>query len=298
LLESQNPPTREAIIEVKRLSKSFDESALLVDVSFNIYKGSFTTILGLNGVGKSTLLNILCCRVNADDVDGSLLGLPLGNDIGELREGIGLVSEHLNYELGSSVREFSRYYSELYRNFNYDLFRRLIDLRRLDLSKHFSQFSRGQRMQFSLILAMCQGPKILFMDEITSVLDYKAREFFLQELKTYTMNGGTIVLTTNIINEVQQYSTDLVVIRSPHEVLWGKQDEILARFVKIKLVEMNDIPELVREKALYLGRDFEQCHLLLFQREDWNQVDPRQVVNGEVQHPNLHEVFSWLTQQS
>lgn len=297
MLEKQQP-SREAIIEVKSLSKSFDENALLSGVSFNIYKGSFTTILGLNGVGKSTLLNILCCRVNADHAEGSLLGLALGSDIGELRDGLGLVSEHLNYELGSSVREFSRYYAGLYRQFDNDLFRRLIDLRKLDLSKHFSQFSRGQKMQFSLILAMCQRPKILFMDEITSVLDYKAREFFLQELKSYTLDGGTIVLTTNIINEVQQYSTDLVVIRSPEEVLWGEQTEILARFVKVKLHEMNSIPELIREKALYLGRDQDQQHLLLFQKEDWNQIDPRQVKEAQAQHPNLHEVFSWLTQQS
>jgi ABC-2 type transport system ATP-binding protein len=297
LLENQSPP-REAIISVQSLSKRFDENHLLVDVSFNIYKGSFTTILGLNGVGKSTLLNILCCRMNADKAEGSLLDLPLGSDIGELRDGVGLVSEHLNYELGSSVREFSTYYSKLYRNFDNEFFRWLIDKRKLDLSKHFSQFSRGQKMQFSLILAMCQRPKILFMDEITSVLDYKAREFFLQELKTYTINGGTIVLTTNIINEVQQYSTDLVVIRSPEEVLWGQQDEILARFIKIKLDEMNLIPEAVKEKALYLGRDQQQHHLLLFQKEDWNQIDPRQVKDVEVQHPNLHEVFSWLTQQS
>lgn len=296
--EQGSTEQRETIIDVRELTKAFDESPLFERIHFKIFKGSFTTILGLNGVGKSTLLNILCTRVQADHAEGVVMGHPIGHDMGNARASIGLVSEHLNYELGASAREFSRYYAKLFPEFDTETFRHYCEVRKLDLAKHYSQFSRGQKMQFSLILAMAQRPRVLFIDEITSVLDYKAREFFLQELTKFCHEGGTVVLTTNIINEVQQYSTDLVVIRNSEEVLWGQQAEILSRFVKLRLRDLSALPAELRESALYLGRDPEFYHLLLTSLRDWQDAVVEKRDEVQCQSANLHEVFSWLTQQT
>jgi ABC-type multidrug transport system ATPase subunit len=149
-------------------------------------------------------------------------------------------------------------------------------------------------MQYCLILALSQNPKLLFIDEITSVLDYKAREFFLNELTLFCQNGGTVVLTTNIINEVQQCSTDLVIIKSIEEVIWGEQVEILNRFVKLRLNSLTILTDELREKALYLGKDADHFHLILVERDKVKDLNLQQ--EQVLAHPNLHEVFSYLTQ--
>ncbi len=286
--------SREAIIDVKLLSKSFGDDVLFSGVSFKVFQGSFTTILGLNGIGKSSLLNILSCKISADKAEGTLLGEPLGIDLAEKRQSVALVSENLNYELGASAREFAFYYAQLYPTFDKEKFLHYVKERRLDLSKHFTQYSRGQKMQYCLILALSQNPKLLFIDEITSVLDYKAREFFLHELTLFCQNGGTVVLTTNIINEVQQCSTDLVIIKSVEEIIWGEQVEILSRFVKLRLSSLSMLTDEIREKALYLGKDSDHFHLVLIEREKIKDLPSQQDQN--LTHPNLHEVFSYLTQ--
>jgi ABC-2 type transport system ATP-binding protein len=288
---------REVIVSVDELKKSFDQTPLFDSISFKIYQGSFTTILGLNGVGKSSLLNILCNRLTPDEGHGHVLGRPIGTDLAEERLSLALVSEYLNYEIGASTREFSRYYGALFRHFDWPLFDRFCEVRKIDLNKHFSQYSRGQKMQFCLILAMAQRPKILFIDEVTSVLDYKAREFFLTELKQYCDNGGTVVLTTNIINEVQQYSTDLVIIQNSKEVVSGPQHKILEQFLRIRVFDTSPLPHHVRESALYLGKDQDGANLMVLSKAEWDELEADQRAGIEVNHPNLHEVFSLLTQQ-
>lgn len=289
---------RAVIVDVQELSKSFEHTPLFDSISFKIYRGSFTTILGLNGVGKSTLLNILCNRMAPDHAVGEVLDMPIGSDLGLRREDIGLVSEHLNYEIGSSAREFAHYYGKLFTKFDEEKLINYCEHRRLDLGKHFSQFSRGQKMQFCLVLAMAQNPKVLFIDEITSVLDYKAREFFLSELRSFCEQGGTVVLTTNIINEVQQYSTDLVIIQNSKEVVSGPQEEILDQFIKIRFDDSTALPSVLREAALYLGKDQEKGHLMVLSKDLWEKYLSEELKAVELMHPSLHEVFSLLTQQS
>lgn len=278
---------RRELVTVEHLEKSFGKDKIFEGFSFKIFESSFTTILGLNGTGKSTLLNILCGRMGSDKVNGNILGADFNTDFGETKSRIAMVAENINFDLGTNLAEFCDYYGQLYQGFDHKKFDELIYLRKLNLRKNFGQLSRGQKMQLCLVLALCQGAEIILIDEVTSVLDYKACQFFLDELESYREGGGTVVLTTNIIDEVQKYTTDLLIIKNFSELIWGSREEVLGQFQKC-IVPSDQVIEGENVAFMGLGRAAEKIYLV-----------PKgfRVKKGDAhfEDPSLHEVFNYLT---
>ena len=83
----------------------------------------------------------------------------------------------------------------------------------MNLNKQFDYYSRGQKMQLILTAELCKTPKIILLDEITSVLDVYSRKFYLNLLKNYQQEGGTVFITSNVISEVEKYLDHIIIIK-------------------------------------------------------------------------------------
>ena len=279
------------IIKALNIYKRYWQNLVIENASFNIEEGRFYTVLGLNGSGKSTLLNVLSGRVTKDKSEAEIFGVPLGEDLKEKRSQIAYVSENMSIGLGLNVKTFIETYATQFDDWDQEYFEYLNKHRKLDLSKKFNDYSRGQKMQLFLLVALAQKPKLLFVDEITSVLDYKARAFFLTEMAKITKSGGTVVLTTNIITEVHKETTDLIIIKDKRLLYQGKKSELFKSFIKLKDQDTKPVPH---HPALFsLGLDgLEQNNYL---------IEPRYLsesMKAFIDHsgPNLGEVFIFLTE--
>lgn len=283
----------DALIKIKNISKSYDSNEVLRDISFEMKPGSFYSVLGLNGSGKSTLLNILGNRISKDSSEGEILGVPLGEDLSGLRNQIGFVSEKLNLGAQYKPKDLVNIYQNSFTNWDEEYFQYLLRKRNFDINKEFSEYSRGQRMQFFLILCLAYRPTIFFLDEITSVLDYKARDFFLNELNKITEAGGLVVISTNIVSEINHNTTDLMIIQDKKLVFDGKKDSLFNNFCKLKFPPQANIN--FTKKSLNLGLDQEGSTNLLVRVEELNEnfekyIDPTPV--------NLGEIFAYITDSS
>ena len=89
-------------------------------------------------------------------------------------------------------------------------------------------------MQFLLAHAIACRRKVLLLDEITSVIDVYARKYFLDLLREYCDEGGSVIITTNIISELEFYTDHLVIIKDNKIALSGSGKEILNSFIKIR----------------------------------------------------------------
>ena len=163
------------IIEAKNISKSFNEKPVLKDLSFSIDKGTFTALLGKNGSGKSTILNILMGEIHLDEGDCFLFGKNLKSNPDELKNKIAHVSEKIFFAYPMSIESFIPEYAKFFSAFNTDLFFKMSKDVKLDLSRSFGTYSRGQKMQIVLMAALAQGAELLLIDEVTSVLDAFSR---------------------------------------------------------------------------------------------------------------------------
>lgn len=222
------------IIEVKSLSKAYEQELVLKNVSFTVEEGSFCALLGENGAGKSTILKILIGSEMHDRGEALVLNEKIIDGDPKARENIGFVSEHLNFDLPLTLREFVTFYKQFYPKFSAEIFTKLVTERRFDISKKFSECSRGQKMQFALILAIAIQPKVLLIDEVTSVLDIYARKYFMNVLYQFVKNGGTVIMTTNIIAEVQNYASHLLLLKDGKIVINSAIREIPKFFTKIR----------------------------------------------------------------
>src|SRR5690606_26952542 len=157
------------------------------------------------GAGKSTLLRILMGVETTDGGDYHIFWPHPPERHSSLRDRLGFVSESIEFDLPITMEEFIPYYRQFYHRWDETLFRQLVRDRQFDLHKKFKEYSRGQKMQLCLILALSIRPEILFIDEVTSVLDVSARRYFMQILHEFVGRGGTVILTTNIITEVQHF---------------------------------------------------------------------------------------------
>jgi len=186
---------------------------VLDEISFDINKGNFHVLLGENGAGKSTVLRILAGLEKQDGGAGSILGQEMILMSGVQKQKIGYVAETVEYDSPLLMNDFFKFYSKYFPNWNQILFDQIVMDKGLDLGKKFSKYSRGQKMQLNLLGELAKGPEILLVDEITSVLDLYSRRYFLEKLEDFRNTGGTVLLTTNIIKEVESYATDLIILK-------------------------------------------------------------------------------------
>ncbi len=89
-------------------------------------------------------------------------------------------------------------------------------------------------MQIVMLAALAQNPELLLIDEITSVLDAYSRNYFISLLKNYTAQGGTVILTTNIVNEVQYYCSDVLFLSKNKIKFQTALADIPSNFKKVR----------------------------------------------------------------
>lgn len=181
-----------------------NEEDTIKGISFEIKKGEIFGLLGPSGVGKSTTQKILIKLLT--DYKGEIL-----------YKGTDLKSYGSNYfeEVGVGFEmpvHFSKLTAEENLNFFKKLYSSTIDVDELlkrvglyeDRKKKVSQFSKGMKVRLNFVRAMLNNPKVLFLDEPTNGLDPKNARIIKDLIKEFKEEGGTVLLTTHLMNDVDE----------------------------------------------------------------------------------------------
>lgn len=163
------------MIEIKSVSKSFDNIKALDEVTANIREGSVYGIVGTNGAGKSTLLRILAGilkpdtgMVKADDIE--VYENPLA------KQRICYIPDTPYFFVNARGKDMMEYYRILYPQFQEKRFKELCEKFSLDVNRKLSTFSKGMKKQISVLLGICAGTKYMLCDETFDGLDPVVRQ--------------------------------------------------------------------------------------------------------------------------
>lgn len=241
------------MIKVKKLTKKYDDKTIIDDVSFELELGSFITLLGQNGAGKSTFLRLLSGFELPDEgkiyYKNEELSAPNFSHIHDLC----FVHENLDFKVPFVMSEFIEIFKERIPQWDQKLFNKMLTDRKIKLNKNFQEYSRGQKMQIGLMIALASNAKVLLLDEITSVIDVYGRKYFLDLLDQYVQKGNTVIITTNIISELEFYTQQLVILKDAKVQLNAKTQDIPQLFIKLRKRECDEHEIFYDSKCIWAG---------------------------------------------
>jgi ABC-2 type transport system ATP-binding protein len=221
------------VVEARGLVKRFGEVVALEGLDLTVPQGTILGLLGPNGAGKTTAVSILTTLVQPDAGSVHVAGVDAVMSPGEVRRRIGLsgqyaaVDEHLtgfeNLELIGRLYHLGRKRSK---ERAYEL------LERFSLAyvsdRPAGTYSGGMRRRLDLAGALVAEPPVLFLDEPTAGLDPRSRNELWTAIRDLVNRGGTVVLTTQYMEEAEQLADDIVVIDHGREIAHGTADELKA----------------------------------------------------------------------
>jgi ABC-2 type transport system ATP-binding protein len=203
----------ESVIRVEGVSRWFGNVVAISDVSFNVSPG-ITGLLGPNGAGKTTLLRMMTGLAETSTGNVTVFGEPV-RDNPSLYRRIGVMSEHETVYEFMKGREFVSMMGRL-KGVN-DLERAvdravaLVDLADAQ-DRRMDTYSRGMRQRMRLAATLVHDPEILILDEPLNGADPRQRVHFKQLLQELASHGRTIVLSSHILEEVEQLADTVLLI--------------------------------------------------------------------------------------
>ena len=201
-------------IELKKVSKRFGQTQALDEVSLTFGGQKIYGLLGNNGAGKSTMLNIITGRYLADSGEVTMSGRPTLDDDSALGQ-IYLLSEKNYYPESMKVKEAIRWAAIFYPNFDMGLAGQLAERFGLPLKKKITALSTGYASIFKIVMGFSAGTPFLLLDEPVLGLDAGHRDLFYKLLiERYSESPATIVISTHLIAEVAGLIEHCVIIKN------------------------------------------------------------------------------------
>ena len=193
-----------AVIEVRGLVKRYAEVTAVDGLSLDIGAGEVYGLLGENGAGKSTTIEILEGHRHATSGEVSVLGVDPRRADGAFYDRIGIVLQSSGIERVLTVREVLTMYAPSYaRPRSLDECVELVGLGAF-VDQRIEKLSGGQRRRVDLALGIIGHPELLFLDEPTTGLDPAARRASWELIRALSAEGTTIILTSHYLDEVEQ----------------------------------------------------------------------------------------------
>jgi len=229
-------------IRVQGLEKSYKKLEVLRGVDFDVARGSIFALLGSNGAGKTTVVNILSTLLRADAGTVSVNGFDVATQAADVRESISLTGQFAAVDEILSGRENLVMVARL---------RHLKDpgtiadglLDRFSLTdaaaRKVSTYSGGMRRRLDIAMSLIGNPPVIFLDEPTSGLDPQGRIDVWQSVKELAGHGTTVLLTTQYLDEAEQLADRIAILHGGRIVVNGTLLELkqLLPPAKVEYVE-------------------------------------------------------------
>lgn len=215
------------VIKVEQLTKSYGALTAVDHLSLSVDHGTVFGLLGANGAGKSTAIECILGTRKADSGSVSILGLSPEADRRKLFERVGVQFQEANYQDKITLWELCQVTAALYRKPADPA--ALLDKFGLSGKKRcpVKELSGGQRQRLFIVLALIPNPEVVFLDELTTGLDAKARREVWNILSDLKKQGVTIFLTSHFMDEVEKLCDRICILKKGRAVFHGTVSEAI-----------------------------------------------------------------------
>jgi ABC-2 type transport system ATP-binding protein len=238
-----------SVIRVEQLCKRYADTLAVDDLSFTVQPGEVYALLGENGAGKSTSVEILEGHRQADSGTVEVLNRSPWHAGRDFRDRIGIVLQSSGVETEFTVREVIDLYGGCYRSpRSLDEVVGLVGLEE-KVDARIGSLSGGQRRRVDLALGIIGRPEVLFLDEPTTGFDPAARRRSWDLIESLGSDGTTVLLTTHYLDEAEHLADRVGVLAAGRLIAEGTPEELINRtsgtvvsFILPETVSVADAP--------------------------------------------------------
>jgi len=255
--------TTQHVIHVQGLEKSYKKLEVLRGVDFDVARGSIFALLGSNGAGKTTVVNILSTLLKADAGTASVNGFDVATQAADVRESISLTGQFAAVDEILSGRE------------NLVLVARLRHLKdtgtiaddlldRFSLTdaaaRRVSTYSGGMRRRLDIAMSLIGNPQVIFLDEPTAGLDPQGRLEVWQAVRELAGQGTTVLLTTQYLDEAEQLAHRIAILHGGRIMVNGTLAELKQLLPPARVEYVEKQPTLEDVFLAIVGDDGKNGH--------------------------------------
>lgn len=254
----------------------------LDNLTVNIRKGCITGLIGRNGAGKSTLIKTIMRQQDA--VAGNILynGRKFCEHEVEILNTVACVFDTPHFNMYAKPKKIVQLYKSVYKNFDMQLYDRLMKKFSLPSDLRINKFSFGMQRKYCIILALCQKPQILILDEPTSGIDPFDRSEVVGLIQEFMLDEEhTVLFSTHITEDLDKIADYIIMMENGKITIDEEKDALTERF---RLVQCGELTEQMRAGALGVQKSM---FGYTFLTRDKN-------ISGEdvkVKVPTLEEIF-------
>lgn len=235
-------------LKISKIYKNFDKKSVLQDVSFNVRKNQIFGFVGLNGVGKTTLIKIILDLLDEDF--GEIEIFSTNKLLPNSRKNICYLPEKFQPSSNLKGIEFIKFTLEFYQQkIDESELKEIcqnLDLGFESLALKTNKYSKGMMQKLGLISVFLSKAKLIILDEPMSGLDPKARIRLKKQMLNFKENGGTIFFSSHILSDIDEICDEIAVLNNNKIVFNGSVDNFKKKhrqehLEKAFLSEINEI---------------------------------------------------------
>ncbi|MEQ1617788.1 MAG: ABC transporter ATP-binding protein [Terricaulis sp.] len=199
--------SEQLVIDVAGLTKSFGRRKVVDNFDLQVPRGAIYGFLGPNGSGKTTTIRMVCGLLKPESGHGRVLGFDVLDESPRIKERVGYMTQKFSLYEDLSIRENLEFIARLYkldrRHERVD--KALADLGMVERQAQVAgKLSGGWKQRLALAACMIHEPELLLLDEPTAGVDPKARRDFWDQIRRYSAQGVTTLVSTHYMDEAVQ----------------------------------------------------------------------------------------------
>lgn len=218
------------MIHIENLAFSYKANEVLRNVNLDLKEGSIYGLLGENGVGKTTLLTLLCGlkkpKIGNIDCDGYK---PFDRNPEFLENLFYLADECAPVTI--TPNQFAKAYGKFWKTFDGEKFTELINIFEVDGNHPMNKMSAGQLKKTYISFAIACQTKYLLMDEPTNGLDIPSKSQFRKAVTTYTREDSVIVISTHQVKDLENIIDPIIILDRQDVILSASIEEIEQKLI-------------------------------------------------------------------
>ncbi|MBQ8148501.1 MAG: ABC transporter ATP-binding protein [Lachnospiraceae bacterium] len=211
------------LLETKGLTKLYKNKVALDQVDLSVTAGKIIGLLGSNGSGKTTLIKLLNGLLTPTAGEAKILGQPIS---AETKKHVAYLPERTYLKNNMKVESMIRLFEDFYEDFNKERAYEMLKHLNINPKDCFKTMSKGTREKVQLILVMSRDADLYLLDEPIGGVDPAGRDYILNMIVSNYNPEATIILSTHLISDIENYLDEVIFIRDGRIILQKTVEEI------------------------------------------------------------------------